>query len=40
VERGFQPIKISLFGEGHNGDMYVVDLQGGLIYRTETRALP
>jgi glucose/arabinose dehydrogenase len=40
VELGFQPIKISSFGEDANGDVYVVDLQGGVIYRVEGGSLP
>jgi glucose/arabinose dehydrogenase len=40
VELGFQPIKISSFGEDPAGDVYVVDLQGGVIYRIMDGAVP
>jgi len=40
VELGYQPIKISSFGEDAAGDVYVVDLQGGAIFRIEDGALP
>lgn len=40
LELGFQPIKISSFGEDPSGDMYVVDLQGGVIYRIMDGSLP
>jgi glucose/arabinose dehydrogenase len=40
VELGFQPIKISSFGEDGAGDAYVVDLQGGTIYRIADGSIP
>ena len=40
VELGFQPIKISSFGEDPSGEGYVVDLQGGAVYRIVDGALP
>jgi len=40
VELGFQPIKISSFGEDAAGDVYVVDLQGGVIYRIVDGSIP
>jgi glucose/arabinose dehydrogenase len=40
VELGFQPIKISSFGEDPAGDMYVVDMQGGAVYRIMDGFLP
>jgi glucose/arabinose dehydrogenase len=40
LELGYQPIKISSFGEDPAGDVYVVDLQGGTIYRIEAGSLP
>jgi glucose/arabinose dehydrogenase len=40
VELGFNPIKISSFGEDPNGDVYVVDLQGGVIYKLMDGSLP
>jgi glucose/arabinose dehydrogenase len=40
VELGFQPIKISSFGEDPEGEVYVVDLQGGVIYRVMNGSLP
>jgi glucose/arabinose dehydrogenase len=40
LELGYQPIKISSFGEDSAGDVYVVDLQGGRIYRVEDGSLP
>jgi hypothetical protein len=33
LELGYQPIKIDSFGEDPNGDVYVVDEQGGVVYR-------
>jgi glucose/arabinose dehydrogenase len=40
VELGFQPIKIDSFGEDPNGDLYVVDMQGGVIYKVLDGSLP
>jgi glucose/arabinose dehydrogenase len=40
VELGFQPIKISSFGEDAAGDVYVVDLQGGAIYKIMDGSIP
>jgi glucose/arabinose dehydrogenase len=40
VELGFQPIKISSFGEDPTGDVYVVDLQGGVIYKIMDGSIP
>ena len=40
VELGFQPIKISSFGEDPAGDVYVVDMQGGAVYRVMDGSIP
>jgi glucose/arabinose dehydrogenase len=40
LELGFQPIKISSFGEDLSGELYVVDIQGGAIYRISEASLP
>jgi glucose/arabinose dehydrogenase len=40
VELGFQPIKIDSFGEDPGGDVYVVDMQGGVIYRVTDGSIP
>ena len=40
VELGFQPIKISSFGEDPAGDVYVVDMQSGVIYRIVDGSVP
>lgn len=40
VELGYQPIQISSFGEDEAGDVYVVDLTGGTIYRIEDGSIP
>ena len=40
VELGFQPIKISSFGEDPAGEVYVSDMQGGVIYRIVDGSLP
>ena len=40
LELGFQPIKISAFGEDRSGELYVVDIQGGAIYRITDASLP
>ena len=40
LELGFQPIKISSFGEDPSGELYVLDIQGGVIYRITDASLP
>jgi glucose/arabinose dehydrogenase len=40
VELGFQPIKISSFGEDASGDVYVVDMQAGAVYRIVDGSVP
>jgi glucose/arabinose dehydrogenase len=40
LELGFQPIKISSFGEDAAGELYVVDFQGGAIYKVVGGSLP
>ena len=40
VELGYQPIKISSFGEDPDGNVLVSDMQGGVIYRIEAGSLP
>lgn len=40
LELGFQPIKIASFGEDPAGDVYVVDMQGGVVYRVMDGSLP
>jgi hypothetical protein len=40
AELGFQPIKISSFGEDTAGDLYVSDMQGGVIYRVMDGSVP
>jgi hypothetical protein len=40
LELGYQPIKISAFGEDASGEVYVVDIQGGTIYRVMDGSLP
>jgi glucose/arabinose dehydrogenase len=40
VELGFNPIKVDSFGEDIAGDVYVVDMQGGVIYRVVDGSLP
>ena len=40
AELGYQPIKISSFGEDAAGELYVVDIQGGTIYRLVDGSLP
>jgi glucose/arabinose dehydrogenase len=40
VELGFSPIKIDSFAEDPNGDVYVVDMQGGVIYRIAEGSMP
>jgi hypothetical protein len=39
-ELGYQPIKISSFGEDPTGELYVVDIQGGVVYRITNASLP
>ncbi len=40
VELGFYPIKIDSFAEDPNGDVYVADMQGGVIYRIADGSMP
>jgi glucose/arabinose dehydrogenase len=40
LELGYQPIKISSLGEDAAGELYVVDSQGGTIYRVTGGSLP
>jgi glucose/arabinose dehydrogenase len=40
IELSFQPIKVDSFGEDPNGDVYVVDEQGGIVYRIVDGAVP
>ncbi len=40
LELGYQPIKISSFGEDAAGELYVADSQGGTIYRATGGSLP
>jgi glucose/arabinose dehydrogenase len=40
VELGFSPIKISSFGEDPSGEVYVCDMQGGVIYRIVEGSVP
>jgi glucose/arabinose dehydrogenase len=40
MELSYQPIKISSFGEDPAGELYVVDIQGGTIYRVVDGSLP
>jgi len=40
MELGYQPIKISSFGEDAAGEIYVADFQGGIIYRIVDGSLP
>jgi glucose/arabinose dehydrogenase len=40
VELGFNPIKIDSFAEDPAGDVYVVDMQGGVIYRIVDGSVP
>jgi glucose/arabinose dehydrogenase len=40
LELGYQPIKISSFGEDAAGDLYVVDGQNGTVYRVTGGSLP
>jgi glucose/arabinose dehydrogenase len=40
VELGFNPIKIDSFGQDANGDVYVVDMQSGVIYKIMDGSIP
>jgi glucose/arabinose dehydrogenase len=40
VELGYQPIKISSFGQDADGEVYICDLQGGTIYRIMDGSVP
>ncbi|MBV9582051.1 MAG: PQQ-dependent sugar dehydrogenase [Chloroflexi bacterium] len=40
VELGFSPIKIDSFAEDPAGEVYVVDMQGGVIYRIAAGSMP
>jgi glucose/arabinose dehydrogenase len=40
VEIGFNPIKIDSFAEDPAGDVYVVDMQGGIIYKVVEGSIP
>ncbi|HEX8968642.1 MAG TPA: PQQ-dependent sugar dehydrogenase, partial [Chloroflexota bacterium] len=40
VELGFNPIKIDSFGEDPAGDVYVADMQGGVVYRVVDGSIP
>jgi glucose/arabinose dehydrogenase len=40
LELGYQPIKISSFGEDLAGELYVADIQSGVIYRITDASLP
>ncbi|MBV9546271.1 MAG: PQQ-dependent sugar dehydrogenase, partial [Chloroflexi bacterium] len=40
LELGYQSIKISSFGEDPAGEVYVVDIQGGTVYRITDVSLP
>jgi hypothetical protein len=40
LELGFQPIKITSFGEDAEGEVYVADYQGGVIYQVVDGSLP
>jgi glucose/arabinose dehydrogenase len=40
LELGYQPIKISSFGEDPAGEVYVVDIQGGAMYKVAGGSLP
>jgi len=40
LELGYQPIKISSFGEDAAGEIYVADFQGGIIYRIADGSMP
>jgi hypothetical protein len=40
LELGFQPIRISSFGEDTDGEVYVVDMQGGVVYQIKDGSIP
>ncbi len=40
IELSFSPIKISSFAEDPSGELYVCDIQGGVIYRIAEASLP
>jgi glucose/arabinose dehydrogenase len=40
VEIGFNPIKIDSFAEDPSGDVYVIDMQGGVIYKIVDGSMP
>ena len=40
VELGFNPIKIDSFAEDPSGEVYVTDMQGGVIYRVADASIP
>jgi glucose/arabinose dehydrogenase len=40
VEIGFNPIKIDSFAEDPSGEVYVVDMQGGIIYKIVDGSIP
>ena len=40
VEVGFNPIKIDSFAEDPAGDEYVIDMQGGIVYRIVDGSMP
>jgi glucose/arabinose dehydrogenase len=40
VELGYNPIKIDSFAEDPNGEVYVADMQGGVIYRIADGSMP
>jgi glucose/arabinose dehydrogenase len=40
LELAFNSIKISSFGENPNGELYVVDIQAGIVYRIADGSLP
>src|SRR5205823_12678141 len=40
LELGYQPIKISSFGEDAAGELYVVDSEGGTVFRIADGSLP
>jgi glucose/arabinose dehydrogenase len=40
LELGFSPIKISSFGEDPAGELYVCDMQGGVVYRIVEGSVP
>ena len=40
IELGFSPIKIDSFAEDPSGDVYVADMQGGILYRIADGSIP